>query len=356
MLIHTLIFLPFLERLSYALIPPILLKVFIMWLIFHIALVKNLISVNYQLASTLILTFLTITISSLLNNSNITITIIQCITFLLIYFESRILSSYNLKLNEKFIFILIITVGTLGILDMFQIISLGGRNYQHGFNASGINLLRLTSVFNEPSSAGLFFIVTFICGLSLNSNRILFFSLIFIVLTQSLESIFVIIAIILVNQKINYKKSIITFATLFFIIIFTGIDDILFARLSQLEIGSSHRTETPIILMQILFVDQPSFLNIMFGMGLESINSHSHKFLEQIGTSHNYLIDILFEQGISGLIIFTFAYFTFLKNSYKYFLLLMVLSLTTGYRSTLTFALFALIYTLKNNYENISHK
>lgn len=286
--------------------------------------------------------------------------IVMFISSGLYFSNSAFFTLDQLNSMEKWFSRIAYLVFFIAVFQFFGILELEGVRNNTTFIVSGlpVHFLRATSVFMEPSGwaklFSLYFLFEYFKGFKPYSFFLVFFSLIMSLSNTGIVLVFFVFIAYLFQRPFSKKKLFFIFCTssliVVSIILFIDKLNLIFAKFSDLNL---YRNLAPIEISKVFF----SNLNVssFFGHGVNSIQ-YAVPFLqfapEDMGatTSHNSIVDILYELGLFGIFIFLFTLNYFFKNKIMLFLLFFVFASQTGYRTyQFTFCFFMYyFFVLKN--------
>ena len=270
--------------------------------------------------------------------------------YLLLLFNCSLLyvNIDNLKHDyTKFLFVFssfFIIILILGLLQYFNIINFkyARSEYFTVQNDLLVKSNRATSIFREPSSWAYLYALIFFHFVFKN-KKFIFFILVLLSLYLSnsgtgyflilLQIVFYIFNI-LDNKSYLYKYVIL----LFFIILLTFVlsklnfNNYLISKL--LFQNNDYRTLAPIETLNILFTKR--IPTLLFGNGVFSLNNFIYDLNlgETATTTQNLYVDVLFELGIIGFLLYLIIILKSYNNRYDLLILLAFIS-QLGYRSYL---------------------
>lgn len=236
----------------------------------------------------------------------------------------------------KFLFVCLI----VGILQYFGLINIEGARTSSTTEVSGFPLMfnRATSIFSEPSAwahlYGIYLLLAFFLGYNWKIISIVLLSL----LLSLSNSGFVFVALILFFSLLRKPITITKIGILVFflvsligaLIILQPYWDIVFSKFTD---GEAYRNIAPLMVLKTFF--DHFDIKMIFGHGIFSLK-YITTYLdlsENIPTSHNSVVDILFELGFFGLICQLFLVFKTFRGNLLLSLLFIILLSQIGYRS-----------------------
>ena len=251
-------------------------------------------------------------------------------------------------LNLKFINYFMVFLCVLGFLQFIGILEIDSRSYiTYSGSLDSSELLRVTSIFDEPSSFAYFLCAAYYFNRKYLKNiKYLIVYVLTILLTISLTGYLVLFLIEIINLKMkNIFKLFLSFSIGIIILYFFSSDIRLIFSLIWLRITDGafggYRVLAPLKAINLTINNLFSFL---FGYGLTSLGiaSKSFNLLETPATTHNFFVDILFEIGLAGLFLNVFYIFSNIKTKYLKLTLFIFLLVGTGYRSSRFLFIFSL--------------
>jgi len=212
-----------------------------------------------------------------------------------------------------------------GLIQVLGFVEFSSRSYlTSSQELSSFGIIRITSIFDEPSALSFFLLPAIIISLYLKKHISYIIFTFTIFLSMSIFGFLGVVTlsigyfIIRSDNKFNFLIFLLAFLSLLFSLIYFDISyfheayEVVLSRLSNINDQSYYRIYAPLALFEGFLSDGPSFL---FGHGISQISQYTQNywFPEYPNTSHSLIADMLFEVGIIGFILFL----VFFKKTFK---------------------------------------
>lgn len=228
----------------------------------------------------------------------------------------------------------------VGLLQYFELINIEGARTSSNIEVSGLPLMfrRATSIFSEPSAwahlYGIYLLLAYFLGFNWKIISIVLISLLLSLSNSGFVFVALILFFSLLRKPITSTKvAILGFSLVSLIgalIVLQPYWDIIFSKFTD---GDAYRNIAPLMVLKTFF--DHFDVKMLFGHGIFSLK-YVTTFLdlsENIPTSHNSLVDVLFELGFFGLFCQLFLIFKTLSGNLLLTLLFIILLSQIGYRS-----------------------
>jgi len=271
------------------------------------------------------------------------------VIFLVIFLLYLNKSSSLIKCTFDYFLIILSFLAILGILQFLSIYTIEGtRSYLTFGQNIGLDLIRATSYFDEPSAFAKYLLIGIYLGYIFNKKFMVLVFIIALFTSMSLGGIiaFLIFAIVTI-KKIKIRYLLATLFILFSLILFdyekiSIMFNLIYNRIESHSFGA-YRSLAPIYAIDYVLSGIKEFL---FGYGIgqtQGVFANSG-LPENPNTTHFIFTDLLLEFGIMGLLIYLYSLYQFYKIDNSFFAIILGLStFAMGYRSPI-FLIVMMIY------------